>query len=44
MPGEPLSSLWVMNVHRENISKEKQGFIESVADRFGRDLRHLQLL
>jgi len=35
-----LSSLCMMNVHREKISKDKQGF----TDRIGRDPIHLQLL
>jgi len=30
--------------HSEKISKDKQGFIERVDDRFGQDLRRLQLL
>jgi len=34
----------MMSVYREQISKEKQGFLESVTDRFGRDPRRLQLL
>jgi len=34
----------MMSVHREKISKDKQGFIESVLDRFGRDIRRLQIL
>jgi len=29
----------MMSVHREKISKDKQGFIESVIDRFARDSR-----
>jgi len=33
-----------MSVHREKITKDKQGFIERMLDRFGRDLRRLQLL
>jgi len=33
-----------MSVHREKISKDKQGFIGSVLDRFGRDIRRFQLL
>jgi len=33
-----------MGVPREKISKDKQGFIERVIDRFGRDLRRLQFL
>jgi len=28
-----------MSVHREKVSKEKQGFIERMFDYFGRDLR-----
>jgi len=28
-----------MSVHRENVSKDKQGFIERVFDCFGQDLR-----
>jgi len=34
----------MMIVHREKISKDKQGFIERVIDRFGRVSRRLQLL
>jgi len=44
MSVERLSGLCVMSVHREKISKDKKGFIESVIDRFGRDLKRLQLL
>jgi len=33
-----------MSVHREKISEDKQGFIRSVLDRFGRHIRRLQLL
>jgi len=33
-----------MSVHRQKVSKDKQGFIERVFDCFGRDLRRLQLL
>jgi len=36
--------LCMMIVHREKISKDKQGFIERVIDRFGRVSRRLQLL
>jgi len=32
------------NIHREKISKDKQGFIERVPDCLGRDIRRLQLL
>jgi len=39
-----LPSLYMSSVHREKISKDEQGFIERVLDRFGRDLRRLQLL
>ena len=34
----------MMSVHREKISKDKQGYIERELDRFGRDPRRLQLL
>jgi len=34
----------MMSVPRGKISKGKQGFIERVIDRFGRDLRRLQLI
>jgi len=34
--------MWT-SVHREKVSKDKQGFIEGVFDCFGRDLRRLQL-
>ena len=34
--------MW-MSVHREKVSKDKQGFIERVFDCLGRDLRRLQL-
>jgi len=44
MSGERLSGLCVMSVHHEKISKDKQGFIVKEIDRFGRDLRHLQIL
>ena len=44
MLDERLPGLCMMSVHREQISKDKQGFIESVTDCFGRDLRRLQLL
>jgi len=30
--------IW-LSVHREKVSKDKQGFIERVFDCFGRDLR-----
>jgi len=30
-----------MSVHREKLSKGKQGFIQRVFDRFGGDLRRL---
>jgi len=33
-----------MSVHHEKISKSNRGIIERVIDRFGRDLRRLQLL
>jgi len=33
-----------MGVHRENVSKDKQGFVEKGFDCFGRDLACLQLL
>ena len=33
-----------MSVHRQKVSKDKQGFIESGFDCFGRDLTRLQLL
>jgi len=33
-----------MSVCREKTSKDKQGFIKSVIDRFKRDARRLQLL
>jgi len=42
MSDERLTSLYLMSVYREKISKNKQGFIESVLDRFGRVLRRLQ--
>jgi len=34
----------MMSVHREKVSQDKQGFIERVTDRFGRDPRRLRLL
>jgi len=34
--------MW-MSVHREKVSKDRQGFIERVFDCFGWDLRRLQL-
>jgi len=42
--GDRLFGLCTMSVHRENIRKDKQGFIERVIGRFGQDLRRLQLL
>ena len=41
---ERLPSLDMMSVYREKTSKDKQGFIESALDRFGRDLKRLQIL
>jgi len=35
--------MWMI-VHREKVSKDKQGFIERVFDSFGRDLKRLQFL
>jgi len=37
-------ALFMMSVFRENNSKDKQGSIERVIDRFGRDPRRWQLL
>jgi len=34
--------MW-MSVHREKVSKDKQGFIERAFDCFGRDLKRLPL-
>ena len=36
-----LSDLRIMSAPCEKIRKDKQGFIERVIDRFGRDLRRL---
>ena len=44
MSEKRLPDLCKMSVHRENIRKDKQGFIERMLDRFVRDLRRLQLL
>jgi len=44
MPNERLPDLYMMSVHRENTSKDKQSFIERVLDRSGRDLIRLQAL
>ena len=40
---ERFSGLCVMSVQREKNSEDKQGFIEWMFDRFGRDARRLQL-
>jgi len=45
MSDERLPGLaYLTSVHREKISKDKQGFIERMLDSFGRDLRRLQPL
>jgi len=44
MSEKRLPDLCNMSVHRENIRKDKQGFIERMLDRFVRYLRRLQLL
>jgi len=44
MSDERLPGFNMASVHREKISKDKQGFIKRVLGRFARDPRRLQFL
>ena len=44
MSDDRLSSLCMISVHREQIMKNKDKFIDDVIDKFGADRRRLQFL
>ena len=44
MTDDRLSGLCMMSVHRDKISQEKEEFMNTVVDEFGKDRRRLQFL